>query len=251
MPDFREFVRERLQDLQLSGTREAEIAEELAQHLSDRYELLRSMGTPEEEALQTIYAALNERDLAREFKRVERAAEDVVPLGSGGGRTWSGLRQDLRYAVRALRASPIFSGVCVVSLALGIGANTAIFQLIDAVRLRLLPVKNPQELAVIRPTNLRRSGHGAGDFSHMTTGLWEQVKHQQQGFSEVFAFGGVAGVQPRRGRRGTLRARIVGEWRILRCTRSFTGSGARVSPVGRPSRVRRGGSGDQPPILAA
>jgi predicted permease len=190
MPDFRELVRERLQGLRLDGQREAEITEELAQHLSDRYDLLRSMGAPDEEALRTISAELDERDLAQEFKRVEQAAPDVVPLGFDGGRLWSGLRQDLRYAVRALRASPIFSAVCMASLALGIGANTAIFQLIDAVRMRLLPVKNPQELAVIRPTNLHRSGHGAGDFSHMTTGLWEQVKQQQQGFSEVFAFGG-------------------------------------------------------------
>ncbi|HEY3929750.1 MAG TPA: ABC transporter permease [Candidatus Koribacter sp.] len=190
MPDFRELVRGRLQELRLPGHREAEIVEELAQHLSDRYDALRSMGTAEEEALRMVSAELDERDLASEFRGVERAAVETVPLGASGGRPWSGWRQDLRYALRALRASPIFAIVCIASLALGIGANTAIFQLIDAVRMRLLPVQNPQELAVIRPTDLHRSGHGAGDFSYMTTGLFEQVRQQQKGFTEVFAFGG-------------------------------------------------------------
>src|ERR1700761_5728008 len=64
-----------------------------------------------------------------------------------GSVTFERLMQDFRYAVRQLKLSPIFAIVAVVSLALGIGANTAIFQLLDAVRLRSLPVSNPQELA--------------------------------------------------------------------------------------------------------
>ena len=60
------------------------------------------------------------------------------------------LRQDLRYAVRTLRLSPGFAVVALLSLALGIGANTAIFQLLNADRLRSLPVKDPQQLAVVR-----------------------------------------------------------------------------------------------------
>ena len=58
--------------------------------------------------------------------------------------------QDLRYGVRQFRLSPGFALVAIVSLALGIGANTAIFQLLDAVRLRSLPIHNPQELAEMR-----------------------------------------------------------------------------------------------------
>src|SRR5580704_13381452 len=60
------------------------------------------------------------------------------------------LWQDLRYATRQLAASPGFAAIATLSLALGIGANTAIFGLIDHVMLRLLPVKNPEELTVIR-----------------------------------------------------------------------------------------------------
>ena len=58
--------------------------------------------------------------------------------------------QDIRYALRLFRLSPGFAVVAIVSLALGTGANTAIFQLFDAIRLRTLPVKAPQELVELR-----------------------------------------------------------------------------------------------------
>ena len=58
------------------------------------------------------------------------------------------LWQDLRFGARQLRRNPGFAAVAVLSLALGIGANTAIFQLVNAVRLRALPVQKPEELAL-------------------------------------------------------------------------------------------------------
>src|SRR5204863_8544052 len=57
--------------------------------------------------------------------------------------------QDLRFAFRTLRKSPLFTSVAVLSLALGIGANTAIFSLIDQIILQLLPVRNPEELVLL------------------------------------------------------------------------------------------------------
>jgi hypothetical protein len=65
------------------------------------------------------------------------------------------LWQDLRFGARLLRLNPGFAVVAIVSLALGIGANTAIFQLIDAVRLRTLPVKSPQEPAEVKLSKVR------------------------------------------------------------------------------------------------
>ena len=57
--------------------------------------------------------------------------------------------QDLRFAFRTLRKAPLFTSVAVLSLALGIGANTAIFTLIDQLILQLLPVRNPEQLVLL------------------------------------------------------------------------------------------------------
>jgi putative ABC transport system permease protein len=89
--------------------------------------------------------------------------------------------QDLRYAIRALRSSPGFSAVAILSLALGIGANTAIFSLIDAVMLRSLPVSHPQEL--LRVTMAAMGGS-------FTNPQWEQLRDRQDVLSGVFAYGG-------------------------------------------------------------
>src|SRR5437763_10674642 len=99
------------------------------------------------------------------------------------------LWQDLRFGARLLRLNPGFATVAVLSLALGIGANTAIFQLLNAVRLRTLPVKDPQELAIIRIANRDwASGNFTGRYSYLTYPIWEQIQQQQQGFSGVFAW---------------------------------------------------------------
>ncbi len=189
MSDFRELVRERLRGAGLSPAREAEIVEEMAEHLGERYRVLLSAGAAAEEAWRTIVAELDQRDLATELRGVEKRWSEPVTLGAVGGSFWTALWQDVRYGARVLRLNPAFTAVCVLSLALGIGANTAIFQLIDAVRLRTLPVKDPQELAVIQPIPPQRSGHVTGRYSYMTNPLWEQVRAQQKGFSGVFAFG--------------------------------------------------------------
>lgn len=99
--------------------------------------------------------------------------------------------QDVKYGVRLLLLNPGFALVATLSLALGIGANTAIFQLIDAVRIRTLPVKNPQELAVVRIIDRTwNSGNFTGRYSQLTNPLWEQIREHQQAFSSIFAWGG-------------------------------------------------------------
>ena len=99
--------------------------------------------------------------------------------------------RDLKYGARLLRLSPGFAIVAILSLALGVGANTAIFQLLDAVRLRTLPVKDPQQLVEVRiaDTPNGRTGAFLGRRPMMTNPLWEQLRDRQQAFSGVFAWG--------------------------------------------------------------
>jgi len=100
------------------------------------------------------------------------------------------LWQDLRFGARLLRMNPGFAVVAILSLALGIGANTAIFQLIDAVRLRTLSVRNPQELATVRIIDRNwSSGNFDGNYSQLTFPLWQQIRQRQEGFSTIGAFG--------------------------------------------------------------
>ncbi len=95
----------------------------------------------------------------------------------------------LRYALRSLARSPGFTATVVLTLALGIGANTAIFQLIDAIALRSLPVKNPGELAEVRIAG-GNGGFGvtAGPYAQLTRPAWHEVEARQQAFSEMFAW---------------------------------------------------------------
>src|SRR6266481_5583512 len=91
----------------------------------------------------------------------------------------NGLWQDLRFAARTLSTRPGFLIVALLSLALGIGANTAIFSLINAVMLRMLPVSHPEELLQVTMASPQF-------FTHP---IWEQIRDRQDVFSGVFAYG--------------------------------------------------------------
>src|SRR5262245_2730145 len=99
------------------------------------------------------------------------------------------LWQDLRYGARMLSKKPGFTLIAVLTLALGIGANTAIFQLLNAVRLRSLPVRNPEELAEVRIAPPRgRTGRFDGRRPELTNPLWELLQKRQQSFDGLFAW---------------------------------------------------------------
>jgi predicted permease len=122
----------------------------------------------------------------RKFGNPALVREEIYRMNTIGWleSTW----QDLRYGVRTLRLSPGFAAVAIVSLALGIGANTAIFQLLDAVRLRSLPVQNPQELAEVKIVG---GNHGMGmnqQYGELTRPIWQLIQGKPQAFSGMFAW---------------------------------------------------------------
>jgi putative ABC transport system permease protein len=96
---------------------------------------------------------------------------------------------DVRHAIRTLRKSPGFAIVVVLSLALGIGANSAIFQLFDAVRLRTIPVKDPQQLAIVQLADRTGwRGSQASEYPTLTNPLWEKIRDSQGAFSGMLAW---------------------------------------------------------------
>ncbi len=124
----------------------------------------------------------------RKFGNVTTAKEITHRMNTIGFLETIG--QDLRYALRLIRLEPGFFTVAILCLALGIGANTAIFHLLDAVRLRTLPVANPQQLAEVEidPNQPCCSGNCTSHRSNFTYALWDQLRTHQQAFSGLFAW---------------------------------------------------------------
>jgi putative ABC transport system permease protein len=170
-------LRYRLRSLFRRDSMESEMDEELRAHFERQVEKHLKAGLPREEAARQARLEFGGNEQLKEECREARGVHLIETL-----------LQDVRYGLRVLARTPVITSVAILSLALGIGANTAIFSLIDSVMLRMLPVQNPEQLVQLRIRNPQRpNGEPGGTF---TNPLWEQLRDHQQVFSSVFAWGG-------------------------------------------------------------
>jgi predicted permease len=152
MPDWRNIVRERIAPLRLEGTAEEDLIEELAQHLEDRYRELHSGGMSDADAHRQVASELDDMHPIR--AGMERSQfmpkYDAVPVGDmRSGSFFEGLWRDLRYTGRTMRKNLSFVLFVVLTLGLGIGANTTVFTVINTLILNPLPVPNSSGLLAL------------------------------------------------------------------------------------------------------
>src|SRR6185437_1365158 len=191
----------RLRALTRRRVLERELDEELALHLDQEIEKYVQAGVPRPEAVRRAHLAFGRLDAVKDRCRDARGVRLVETT-----------MQDVRYALRTLRRSPGFATAAILSLTLGIGANTAIFTLIEAVMLRPLPVPLPDELVSVgdpsRPTALREGGQMLDVLSYP---LYQRLRDHNRVFSGLLAAGRAGRVQLREsdGNTEDVRARLV------------------------------------------
>ena len=154
---------------------EAEMDEELRLHFEKQVAKFMQTGLLADEAKRRARLEFGGMEQIREEHRDSRGVSFIETL-----------IQDVRYGLRILGRTPVITSVAILSLALGIGANTAIFSLIDTVLLRMLPVEKPEELLQVRMREARSPGDEANPV--FTNPLWEELRNRQDIFSGIFSW---------------------------------------------------------------
>ncbi|MGH7937385.1 MAG: permease prefix domain 1-containing protein, partial [Bryobacteraceae bacterium] len=172
---------------------EEELDEELRDHLARKTEEGIALGLTSEEARRRALLALGGIEQRKEECRDAR-----------GLRWLEEFLQDLRYGLRLLGKNPGFSAVVVLALAIGLGANTALFSLFDRVLLRPLPVRHPEQLVVLSVTSERSASDTS--FSYP---MYRQLRDNNAVFSNILAQAGAALNATYEGESEKARAKLV------------------------------------------
>ena len=199
--DWKKYIRDHLSPLQLGTERELEMADEMAQHLEAVYEETLAAGATEQEAYQHAIAHIKDwrllecelirskRPIAHTWMSRRLVTEARIESRRLKGLGMGAFTHDLRYAARMSLKSKGFTAVAVLSLALGIGANTAIFSTINAVMLKMLPVSNPNELVLL---SLIGPGRTSNNFNYP---LFERLRESDHSFAGLIAANTVSGLR--------------------------------------------------------
>ena len=222
MHDWHSEVRSRLAPLRLRPEREADIVDEIAQHLAERYRDALSGGASPEEATRAALAEFRAGNvLAQRIAALKQAhVPAAVAVGASTGHLLADLWHDLRYAARAFAKQRAFAATAILILALGIGATTAIFSVVYSVLIKPLPYENADELVRLRHSVAGQFGGADFELSMYVTyrdenrtlasiGLWQESSVTLTDGGEPERLRGIRitdgvlqtlGVQPLRGR---------------------------------------------------
>lgn len=156
----------------------SDLAEEMRAHIEEKTEQFMREGMTREEAEHAARRAFGNATLVEERSREVWQWPRIESL-------WA----DAKFALRQLAKSPAFTATAILTLALGIGANTAVFSVMNAVLLRFLAVSNPQQLVYLHydnePSGASQSGYGD---TSLSMPIYEQLRTQHQVFSDLMAF---------------------------------------------------------------
>ena len=178
MPEWTADLRARLSGLGLTAAREAEIIEELSQHLDDRYEELRASGSSDADARRLALEDLSEREALAQRMRALSQTHSPAPIvhGQPSKRRMHGLWEDLRYAGRTMRKQPGFTALVVLTLGLGSAVNATVFTIVNALVLRPLPFADSERIVQLNVRNVDNAENPISELSYPDYLEWQTAR---------------------------------------------------------------------------